>query len=194
MRPPTSEVGAFAYSNAGYVVLGAAVERATGTSWEELMERRLFGPLGMQGCTFGPPAQDRPGPWGHRDRPLPPDDPTADNPVAIGPAGRLSCPLEAWGRFAAAHLAGARGETSLLPPEAWQHLHQPPPGHAYAGGWNVTERDWASGTALTHLGTAGSFFSTAWVAPEEDLALLAVTNAGDPSVLDPVLGVALDRL
>ncbi|MCJ8191934.1 serine hydrolase domain-containing protein [Sphingomicrobium aestuariivivum] len=36
-----------AYSNFGVAILGLALERATGTPYAELLEQRLFGPLGM---------------------------------------------------------------------------------------------------------------------------------------------------
>ncbi|MFE6968412.1 serine hydrolase domain-containing protein [Isoptericola sp. NPDC057653] len=41
-----------AYSNAGYVLLGAALERATGQSVERLLEKRVFGPAGMRHSAF----------------------------------------------------------------------------------------------------------------------------------------------
>lgn len=51
---PASPVGEYRYSNAGYIVLGAAIERATRTSWETLLTERVFAPLGMDACHFGP--------------------------------------------------------------------------------------------------------------------------------------------
>ena len=35
------------YSNSGYVVLGAVLEQATGLSWDEVLRREVFTPLGM---------------------------------------------------------------------------------------------------------------------------------------------------
>ncbi|MBK8583427.1 MAG: beta-lactamase family protein [Flavobacteriales bacterium] len=37
----------FAYSNSGYMVLGAIVERITGMSYEQALQERIFTPLGM---------------------------------------------------------------------------------------------------------------------------------------------------
>ncbi len=37
----------FHYANTGYVVAGAALARATGKKWRELLEERIFAPLGM---------------------------------------------------------------------------------------------------------------------------------------------------
>ena len=78
-------VGVMRYSNYGYVIAGAALEHLTATSWEELMRVRLFGPLEMNECGFGPPdSSDASQPWGHDgyNRPT-----SADNWSVLGPAG-----------------------------------------------------------------------------------------------------------
>ena len=47
-QPPEFAPGErFSYSNSGYVLLGAIVERASGLGYAEFLERRIFGPLGM---------------------------------------------------------------------------------------------------------------------------------------------------
>lgn len=54
--PPSSKPrGELVYSNAGFVLAGHVAEVATGKPWEELMEKLLFGPLGMKSAGFGPP-------------------------------------------------------------------------------------------------------------------------------------------
>lgn len=47
MAAPPSSPGRFSYSNAGYVLLAAAAERATGMSYEELVQRYIFDAAGM---------------------------------------------------------------------------------------------------------------------------------------------------
>ncbi len=60
----------YAYSNGGYAVLAAIIESASGTTYGEYLERRIFEPLGMSSTAHdgpGPVAKDRvPGydPWG----------------------------------------------------------------------------------------------------------------------------------
>lgn len=44
----------FAYSNAGYVLLSAAAEKASGLSFEQLMEEFIFRPAGMKNSGFWP--------------------------------------------------------------------------------------------------------------------------------------------
>lgn len=41
----------FRYSNTAYIVAAAVMEKVTGTSWRELLEQRLFQPLGMSSTT-----------------------------------------------------------------------------------------------------------------------------------------------
>jgi CubicO group peptidase (beta-lactamase class C family) len=85
---PGSPVGAYAYSNVGYVLLGAIAEAKTGKAWEEAIQTEVFEPLHMT-AGFGPPSvggkTDQP--WGHtsllgRWRPV-----QADNPPVMGRRG-----------------------------------------------------------------------------------------------------------
>ncbi len=43
----------YLYNNSGYVLLGAVVEAASGKSYEEFLEERIFGPLEMERSDFG---------------------------------------------------------------------------------------------------------------------------------------------
>jgi D-alanyl-D-alanine carboxypeptidase len=52
VKPPESEPGAkFVYSNVGFILIGAALERISGTAWEDLMRERIFIPLGLSSAT-----------------------------------------------------------------------------------------------------------------------------------------------
>ena len=42
-----------AYSNAGYILLGAVIEKVTGKRWYEAMEETFFTPLGLKNTTYG---------------------------------------------------------------------------------------------------------------------------------------------
>ena len=47
-EPLTFEPGAkFLYNNSGYFLLGVIIEKTTGMPYEEVLEERIFGPLGM---------------------------------------------------------------------------------------------------------------------------------------------------
>jgi CubicO group peptidase (beta-lactamase class C family) len=204
-KAPGRPRGTYRYSNAGYVIAGAMIEAATGETWEDLLQREVFGPLGMTASGFGPPgvAGSVTEPRGHRPAggnwlPVEPG-PFADNPAALGPAGTVHAPLADYARFMAAHLAGARGEAGgLLTAESYETLHTPAPGSEYAFGWAVTERDWAGAgrRVLVHSGSNTMWFATVWIAPERSLAMFAVTNAaGDagPKGTDAAIGALLAR-
>ena len=185
--PPAQRPGsAYVYSNAGYALAGAMLETRADMLWENLMRQEVFVPLKMTSAGFGAPgsAGKLDQPLGHRApeggkpaKPVPVG-PRADNPAAIAPAGGVHASLADWGRFAAAHLAGAKGATGYLGADSWRRLHTPAEGQEYALGWMVTERDWAGGTAWTHSGSNTMWYATAWLAPERGFAVLVTTNQG----------------
>ena len=64
-------------------------------------------------------------------------------------------------------------------------------GDTYGYGWVLTTRSWANGRTLTHQGSNTLNSSVAWVAPERDFAVLALTNAGGGNAfgeLDQLIG------
>ncbi|MDB6155692.1 MAG: penicillin-binding protein beta-lactamase class [Chthoniobacteraceae bacterium] len=181
--PPNSR---WIYSDCGYAIVGAMMERVTGESWEALLKNRLFEPLGLTSAGFGPPSA--PGqldqPWGHRGydspyTPVPPG-PDADYPPAIAPAAAVHCTIADFVMYTNWHLAGARGECRLLTPESFKKLHTPPEEQEYAMGWAVTKRRWAGGTALMHSGENTMFYSVMWLGPKENTAFVAAANADSP--------------
>jgi CubicO group peptidase (beta-lactamase class C family) len=94
LHSPGEAPGKFDYSNAGYGLLGALLERASGESYEDLLRTRIFAPLELKTAGFGAPATpgklDEPwGHWRHGDR-LVPVDPTPENqfpPTRARPSG-----------------------------------------------------------------------------------------------------------
>ena len=119
-RAPNTKPGAFEYSNAGFSVAGLMAEQMTDATWEDLMQREVFAPLGITSAGFGAPGvvaspDAKPGEKTVVDQPrghvLPlgtPMDPglSADNPSAIGPAGRVHMTIGDWAKYIAAHLDG----------------------------------------------------------------------------------------
>jgi len=180
---PVSAPGSkFLYSNRSYAVAGAIAEKVANDSWEHLMQKRIFDPLGMASCGFG--AMGIPGrvdqPWQHKlilsgHWSIEPG-PQSDNPPVIGPAGTVHCSVIDWGKFITAHLRGEAGLPGILKPETFKRLHMPAFGGDYASGWIVTDRPWAGGRALTHAGSNTMNFAIVWMAPAKDFAVLVMTN------------------
>jgi CubicO group peptidase (beta-lactamase class C family) len=144
-QKPVAAIGAqHAYSNNGYVVAGAMLERLTGKPWETLIRREVFAPLGLtragQGAPGSPGRIDQPVGHlvtdGHR-APHPPGGPDDDNVVAMGPAGRVHMPLADMLTYLTAH---RDRPARFLKPATWDKLHTPPFGGNYALGW-FTSRD-----------------------------------------------------
>ena len=185
--PPDPAPGTkFVYSNQGYSIAGAMIEKTTGKPWETLMRDMLFRPLHLDSAGFGAAGtvgkEDQP--WGHRRSnstlvPVPPG-PLADNPAAIGPGGIVHMSIGDFARYAAWHGDEARRDGKLLKAESFRKLHTAAEGQDYALGWSVTQRPWAGGRVLTHNGSNTMNFAVMWVAPERDFAVVAATNVFGP--------------
>lgn len=192
----------YIYSNAGYAVIGAAVERALNRDFESLLREWIFRQLGMKTAGFG--AMGSPG---KLDQPLQyrweggkliaiPPGPMADNPSAIAPGGGVHCSIGDWARFLAIHAVGEWCGSAILRKETFRRLHQPLAGSEYAGGWVLTRRDWAGGRVLMHVGTNNQNYAVAWIAPERGFAVGVVANApGDAAAraCDEVAAVLIAR-
>ncbi len=174
---PEAKAGGFLYSNLGYMVAGCMAEHVTGKSWEQLMQQRLFTPLGMKTAGFGPPGQrsqvDQPlghvkadGAWTSR---------YFDNAAALGPAGTVHCSMADWAKFAALQLPG---KPKILNRRALDFLITPQTGD-YAAGWRVARRSWGKGAVLTHTGSNTMWFAVIWVAPKTNRIYMAATNSSD---------------
>ncbi len=184
-NPPASRPGGYVYSNAGYVVVGAILEKLGGKPWEELMKERLFTPLGMKAAGFG--GTGTPGridqPWGHLEsgEAVAGNGPLMDNPAVMGPAGTVHAPLAAWSQFLADQLRGASGGQALLPPSIYAEIQSPhPEGAAYGFGWGISRRPWAGGKVLSHSGSNTMNLAVCWLAPQKRFGIIACTNKAGP--------------
>jgi CubicO group peptidase (beta-lactamase class C family) len=183
-KPETRPGSTYAYSNLGYIIAGAIVEKETGQPWERAITDEVFKPLQMNSAGFGgtgtPGQMDQPWPHTEDGQPTAANGPDMDNPPVLGPAGRVHCSIQDWARFVQDQLRGARGEPALLKPESYQKLQTPPFGGDYALGWIMVQRGWGDGTVLNHGGDNTMNFANVWVAPKKDFAILVCLNqSGD---------------
>ncbi len=202
LRRPESEPGTkYIYSNQGYAIAGAMLERVMRKPWEELMRTMLFASCNMTSAGFGAPASvgkvDQP--WGHKGAELRPVEPGsgADNPPAIGPAATVHATLPDFARYAALHAVGDRLGTLFLKREGFRKLHTAPGGQDYALGWIVAPRPWAGGDALTHVGSNTNFLFVVWIAPAKDAVFIAATNCagkGAREATDEAVSLLIGKL
>ena len=189
------------YSNGGFTIAGAMLEKVSGKSYDALIQERLFKPLHLDTAGFGAPATagktDQP--YGHIRRfgfivPVAPG-PDADNPPAITPAGRVHLSILDFARYASFHLGTM--EKSPLDPAALKFLHTPvPPSKEYALGWRNVERPWAHGTALYHNGTNTMNYAVMWLAPDRKFAAVAACNIYDeagPQACDAAVSFLIQK-
>lgn len=180
------EPGEFAYSNVGYMLAGVVAERIGGAPWEELVAERVFEPLGM-GCGFGAPTG--PGdPLGHdaEGAAVAADDPFADNPAALGPAGTVHCPMADWAAFTTAVLDGLQGKDSpVLTAATVADLFDDDA--AYVAGW--VRVDEPGRTIWAHDGSNTLWYARALLDVDRDEVLLLAANTGEQAAID-----VMDRL
>ena len=164
LAQPPSGRNEFRYSNLGYIVVGAAIDRLTGIPYEEALRIHLLDPLGITSAGFGPP----PDIWGHAGKtrlrnlivgkgaPTPPDNPRSDNPTVMTPAGRLHLTLADWAKFQ--HLILNRGHDLLEPGTVSRLLTAP------AGKGTGMAMGWAPATKLDNASHGMQGSNTYWAA------------------------------
>jgi len=178
-QPVAPQGATFSYSNSGFIVAAVIAERATGMSYEDLMRREVFAPLGITSEGIGIPQGHTP--RGHKEgKPvlLPAD----SNPVFFGPAGNWYLTLGDWAKFCLDQMAGAQGHGRLLTTESYRLMQssQVKEEDGYVG------LDWGTfptalghaGPFLSHAGSDGTWFAVVELLPAKNSGVLAVSNAG----------------
>lgn len=196
-QPPANPAGQYSYSNTGYAVAAAMLERVTGRSYESLMQRLVFRPLGMSSAGFGPPGRGDAGltqPVGHDENGQPVGTgPAADAPAVLNPAGLIHMGLADWSKFLRVHLGEAVNGHRLLSRASLEKLHTPDPratdlpGGRYGFGWMTIQTP--LGPALWHNGSNGFWYSEALLFPSRHAAAFAVTNQGGAAAQGAVAGL-----
>ena len=188
------------YSNAGFAIAGAMMEKKAGLPFEKLLESRLFERLGMTSAGFRAPATNGKidQPYGHYLRggkALPVDpEPSGDNPRAIAPGGSVHCSVSDFAKYALFYLHKEGGD--LIGMDNMTRLHTPVGGYGYAMSWVVTKHDWGGGTVLTHTGTNTMFYAVIWLAPKRDFAVVAMGNLGGKEAFqkcDEAVGALIEK-
>ena len=185
-QPPASVPGTYRYTNTGYMIAAAMLERALGVPFEEAMATHVFAPLGIDDAGFGPQASAgtslQPvahslvnGNWVAREN--------FDNPPVYASAGGAHMSLGSWSKFIQEVLRLEAGTPSIVSIAAGSETTAPitaiSANDSYGLGWLITSRSWADGRTLTHDGTNTANHSVTWLSPGRGFAVLAVTNSYD---------------
>jgi D-alanyl-D-alanine-carboxypeptidase/D-alanyl-D-alanine-endopeptidase len=171
-RAPGAE---YEYSNLGVGLLGLALARRAGTSYERLVAERILAPLGLRDTRIAlSPDQ--------RARLVPGHDETGaavsnwDVPTLAG-AGALRSTAEDLIAFLAANLAAARGKGGPLA-RAMRQAHAPrrptaSPGMSIGLGWHVVD----ASRVVWHNGGTGGYHSFVGFAPDRGVGVVLLTNS-----------------
>jgi CubicO group peptidase (beta-lactamase class C family) len=164
----------WSYTNAGWCLLGRAMETATGLVWEEAMRAGLLEPLGMAQTEYTTRASAQPRAAGHRVgaddiSPVP-----AWTPRNLGPAGSTAqSTVRDLLRFAAGHLddtalAMLRETQAEVRIHAWLD--------AWCFGWG--RFDWTGGPVWGWDGLTSGQRSVLRLLPQRRGAVVLLTNSG----------------
>jgi CubicO group peptidase (beta-lactamase class C family) len=212
IKPAYGFRAGYAYDNLLYVVAGQVAAAAGGASYEELVRRELFRPLGLDGCRVGEFSLAEAGsvaqPHGRSDganvaiRP----DPALVPAIASAPAGGIRCTLDDMLRWAANWLdpdpaqlqwLGEAQRAEMVKPRTpmpvsaqrrrWDDTHY----LAYGYGFRLADVD---GTwTVSHTGTLGGMYSMMMLVPGRKSGFVFMIN-GDGGNARTVLGTALLKL
>jgi CubicO group peptidase (beta-lactamase class C family) len=200
----------FEYSNLGYTLAGAMMERVTGKTWEELVVARIFDPLKLSSAGFGPQSS-----LGRVDAPLghaPDKDgkmqaflagPWGDNPLVIGPAGLAHMSVLDFATWAAWNSAQGRYGPPLAKPETIARLQakvvdMPPKPDAPVGtpssggyglGWGTVSLPFAPEPLVFHGGSNNMNLAYIVLQPKQELGLVTMTNISGPKANEALMAI-----
>ena len=212
MKPQSSFRSHYAYDNLLYMTAGQIIPAVTGTSWDDYIPRRIFGPLGMTHSVTSSklfkPGDDYASPHSRVEGKLqviPLED--LDN---AGPAGSInSCAADMarWvqlqlnhGKFVDrdGHLFTEQRSKEMWTPQTILPTGEPPAPLAalksnfadYALGWGL--RDYHGRKLVGHTGGVGGYVSRVMLVPEENLGVVVLTNAEEGGAFDSILYHVVD--
>lgn len=169
----------FKYSNSGYFLLGAIIEKVSGTGYAPFLRQRIFTPLGMEHTGYGdnePAGIARAS--GHAPGPNGAQGSGPFNMAWPYSAGALTSNVDDLARWNDAVRLG-----KLLKPESWKRVFSPytlASGKAsdYGYGWNIGKV--RGHVSWNHGGAIPGFRSEAAYLPKEGVYVAALTNMIGP--------------
>ena len=195
LAAPPASAGRFVYSNVGYIVVGAAIDRLAGAPFEQALAAQLLEPLEITTAGFGPPDDVR----GHparfrfgglgllRGPAVDPAEPHSDNPAVLSSAGTMHMSMADWAKFVRIFLVE---DSDLLSPDTVDRL-LPRPDRYYltmAMGWMRAAH--LRGVSYAMQGSNTLWSTTAVIDDDRQRAALVACNDGRNRVLNRSVGLA----
>lgn len=173
------------YSNAGYSVAAVMLEKASGKTWEQLVEEVLAETLQLKYKFSWPNRTDLNQPWGHWMEgdslvALPPN--TSYNLNLAEPSADISMPITDYARWVQMNLSGLRGKDNFLTAKTYNYLHYGL--DKYALGWlniNGTGRQ-----SSEHAGSTGTFYCYTLINKDKNLAYIVIANSATEKSLQGI--------
>ncbi len=205
---------AYEYSNGAYVIVGQAIENATGLPYETFMEERVFKPLGMQRTTFSAlEARSDPnhamGRWFWHGQPI---YEYYDFGRIINPHGGINTTAQDMAKWMLANLANSevdgtqiikpstlrQVQTTQIPAVIWSRDEFIPFGSAM--GWETVV--FRGEMMLHHNGSVPGFHAITMLIPSKNVGLTILANESSElmsllplEIMDLLLGARrVDRL
>ena len=183
LSAPPDQPGQFRYSNLGYIVVGAVIDRLAGATFEQALDTHVLSPLGIESAGFGPPGEV----WGHPARsrfggigllagpPADPSDPFSDNPAVFSSAGTMHITMADWAKFVRVFMVGG---SNLLRDATVDRLLRTPHGSKYgmAMGWRGA--DFMPGVGYGMQGSNTMWSASALIDIDRRRAVLVACNDG----------------
>ena len=183
-----------AYSNYATALAGYIVERVSGVSFDDYVERNIFAPLGMTRSSFRQPLPERLQPLMSKGYALGSGDPKPYEMIGLAPAGSLASTGADMARFMIAHLSEGG---PLLEPQTARMMHGTtldmiPPLNRMALGFY--EQDINGRDVVAHGGDTQWFHSYLWLFPDEEVGLyISMNSSGREGASGAIRGALLEQ-
>jgi CubicO group peptidase (beta-lactamase class C family) len=209
IKPAYSFRSGYAYDNLLYVVAGEVAAAAGGASYEQLVQRELFQPLGLSRCRVGAWRPDQVGDVAQphsrvdgRNVVVNADAATVD-PVVMAAAGGIRCSVDDMLTWAKNWLAPDAAQSAWLSSEqrqaAWVPRTPMPISarrrawdgtrlYAYGYGWRIADVDGAY--TVSHTGTLSGMYSVMTLLPDRKSGFVVLIN-GEAEAARTVLNEVL---
>lgn len=166
----------FVYSNAGYTLATLMLEKVTGKSWEQLVEKVFNKDLKLNVKLSWPENQKQKDTWGHssENETLKPVPSTFDYHLDYTePAGDLNIKLKDYIKFVQLNIQGLKGQNNYLSAETYKFIHKGI--QNYSIGWyNIYEN---GKEFSTHSGTAGTYYTLVHIDRLKNKAYIIFANS-----------------